>query len=84
MSAPLLRDLIDIPEKVFAGDFVLRLSEGVANAEETLQNYVVTPQLAQCFDEALGVIGGAITGGKSAASYLHGSFGPARATSWRC
>ncbi len=75
MNAPLLRDLIDIPEKVFAGDFVLRLSEGVANAEETLQNYVVTPQLAECFNEALGVIGGAITGGKSAASYLHGSFG---------
>jgi hypothetical protein len=75
MSAPLLRDLIDIPKKVFAGDFVLRLSEGVANAEETLHNYVVTPQLAQCFDEALGVIGGAITGGKSAACYLHGSFG---------
>ena len=36
-QAPLLRDLIDIPERVHQGDFVLKLSEGVsdAHAEET-------------------------------------------------
>jgi hypothetical protein len=37
MSAPtLIKDLIDIPEKVHRGDFVLRLSEGLARAEETV------------------------------------------------
>ena len=41
----LLKDLINIPERVHTGDFVLRLSEGVEHAEQTLRNYVVTPQL---------------------------------------
>ena len=39
----LIKDLIAIPEWVQHGDFVLRLSEGVNHAEETLRDYVVTP-----------------------------------------
>jgi len=56
---------------------VLKLSEGVtdAAAEATVASYVVTPQLVAAFDQALGVIGSAVEGGRSAACYLHGSFG---------
>lgn len=38
----LLKDLIAIPERVHQGDFVLRLSEGVQHADQTLRDYVVT------------------------------------------
>ena len=56
----LVRDLIDIPEAVYSGDFVLRLSEGVERSKETLDEYVVTPELAKNFDEALGLIKSAL------------------------
>ena len=71
----LLRDLIDIPERVHRDDFVLRLSEGVDRPEETLRSYVVTPQLADAFDRALGLIRAALAARSSKAAYLHGSFG---------
>jgi hypothetical protein len=71
----LIRDLIAIPERVHQGDFVLKLSEGVAHAEQTLRDYVVTPQLAEAFKNALGFIQGAVASGSSKAAYLHGSFG---------
>ena len=76
-QSPLLRDLINIPERVHQGDFVLKLSEGVsdAHAAETVANYVVTEQLRRAFDEALGFIQRATEERKSAACYLHGSFG---------
>src|SRR5713101_9721068 len=76
-SRPLLRDLISIPERVQTNDFVLKLSEGVtdAAATKTIEAYVVTTQLAKAFDQALGFIQSAVEGGKSAACYLHGSFG---------
>lgn len=70
----LLRDLIDIPERVHAGDFVLTLSKGVLE-KSTITDYVVTPQLAECFDEALGVIQTAVQTASSRAAYLDGSFG---------
>lgn len=71
----LIRELISIPERVHQGDFVLKLSEGVRAAEETLGNYVVTPQLAQAFDSALSFIQSALATRQSKAAYLHGSFG---------
>ena len=74
---PLFRDLIHIPERVQTNDFVLKLSEGVteAAAAATIENYVVTPQLVTAFNQALGFIKGALDGNRSAACYLHGSFG---------
>jgi hypothetical protein len=72
---PLIRELIAIPERVHQGDFVLKLSEGVTHAEQTLRDYVVTPQLAEAFKNALGFIQQAVTSGSSKAAYLHGSFG---------
>ena len=56
----LIKDLIDIPERVQRGDFVLRLAEGVTRAEETLREYVVTPELRECFDNALAFIRSAL------------------------
>lgn len=72
---PLLKDLIHIPERVHQGDFVLKLSEGVTHADQTLRDYVVTPQLADAFGNALGFIEQAVKTGGSKAAYLHGSFG---------
>lgn len=70
-----LRDLINIPERVHQGDFVLKLSEGVTHAEATLRDYVVTEQLVDSFDNALGFIKQSVESGGSKAAYLHGSFG---------
>ncbi len=70
-----IKELLDIPEQVQRGDFVLRLSEGVNRAEETLRDYVVTPELQACFDNALSFISSAVHSRTSKASYLHGSFG---------
>jgi hypothetical protein len=76
MTQPtLIKDLIDIPERVHRGDFVLVLAKGVERAEETVRSYVVTPQLQACFDNALGFIKSALDGRSSKAAYLHGSFG---------
>ncbi|MEV4372945.1 phage resistance protein [Nonomuraea sp. NPDC049637] len=71
----LLRDLIDIPERVLAGDFVLKLTDGISHADRTVQEYVVTPQLAQVFDDALGIIKTAVETNSSHGTYLDGSFG---------
>jgi hypothetical protein len=70
-----IRELITIPERVHQGDFVLKLSDGVRAAEDTLGSYVVTPQLAQAFDNALSFIQSALASRQSKAAYLHGSFG---------
>ena len=71
----LLKELIDIPEQVHQGDFVLQLSQGVLEPERTLRDYVVTPQLVDAFGNALGFIQQAVQTGGSKAAYLHGSFG---------
>lgn len=71
----LLKDLIDIPERVHRGDFVLKLSEGVADPAGTVQAYVVTPQLVTAFNRSLGLIKKAVDSKSSKAAYLHGSFG---------
>jgi hypothetical protein len=71
----LISDLIFVPERVRKGDFVLNLSKGVTEPEKTLEQYVVTPQLAASFDDALGFIKSAVDAANSKACYLHGSFG---------
>jgi predicted ATPase len=76
-SEVLISELLDLPDQVHRGDFVLNLSEGVTSgkAERTLADYVVTPQLADAFDNALGFIKAALDARGSKAAYLHGSFG---------
>ena len=71
----LISELLDLPERVRKGDFVLNLAKGVTEPEQTLDQYVVTPQLAACFDDALSFIRSAVDAANSKACYLHGSFG---------
>ncbi|MDQ3647621.1 MAG: DUF6079 family protein [Actinomycetota bacterium] len=71
----LLRELIEIPERVGRGDYVFALQDAVKEPERVLADYVVTDQLAESFNEALAFVGGALRGGESKATYLHGSFG---------
>lgn len=71
----LIRDLLNLPDQVRRGDFVLRLSEGIEHAETTLADYVVTDQLVACFDQALDLVRDALRGNASKGCYLHGSFG---------
>ena len=70
-----IKELINIPERVHQGDFVLKLADGVKDADATLADYVVTPELARCFDDALSFIQSAVGSRSSKAAYLHGSFG---------
>lgn len=81
----LIKELIEIPEQVQRGDFVLNLSQGLEGSavHQTLAQYVVTPQLATSFEDALGFIKSAVVGGQTPqgnqnrqkGAYLHGSFG---------
>ena len=75
----LMKELIHIPEKVQRGDFVLNLATGLeADAiEQTLKDYVVTPELAKCFEDALSFIKSTVTShqNRNKGAYLHGSFG---------
>jgi hypothetical protein len=74
-----IKDLIEIPDHIGRGDFVLRLSEGITDPEGTVKHYQVTPQLVDCFDQALNLVKGSLLGAggrtTSKAAYLHGSFG---------
>ncbi len=72
--ATLLRDIIDIPEDPHGGEFVLWLSKSVGD-NTTLRDYVVTPQLARSFDQALSAVHNAVESKTSRATYLDGSFG---------
>ena len=74
---PLLAELLEIPASVQRDDFVLKLTNGVSDeaAAKTLSSYVVTPELAGKFDEALGFLKAALETGLSKATFLHGSFG---------
>jgi len=71
----LIKDLIDIPDRVQKGDFVLRLAEDIQRPDIVLKHYVVTDDLAKHFDEALTLLRSAIQNRSSQATYLHGSFG---------
>ncbi len=75
MPEKLIREIIIVPERVRKGDFVLNLSRGVTEPEKTLEQYVVTPQLVECFDDALSFVRSAVDAANSKACYLHGSFG---------
>ncbi|AKZ57609.1 hypothetical protein SAM23877_4564 [Streptomyces ambofaciens ATCC 23877] len=71
-----LRDVLDIKEDVYAGDFKVELSQGfTGKAAGRVEEYVVTPQLQEQFGKALKLVRGAVRKNASYAAYLHGSFG---------
>jgi hypothetical protein len=73
----LLRDVIDIPERAGAEDYVLRLTDSVDSSvvARTLSDYMVTPALVEAFDTALGLVADSIRSGISRGAFLTGSFG---------
>lgn len=71
----LLADLIDIPEQVHKSDFVISLATAIGDPKRTLADYVVTPQLVDCFDRALSLVASSVADHRSKATYLHASFG---------
>ena len=73
----LLREVLDIPLQAGAEDYVLRLTDSVEADEvaRTVDEYVVTPALAEAFDTALALIAEALTSGVSRGAFLAGSFG---------
>ncbi|WP_052589426.1 DUF6079 family protein [Luteipulveratus mongoliensis] len=73
----LLKDIIRIPERTGAEDYVLRLTDSVGHsaANATIDNYIVTDALTEAFDSALGLVGEAVNSGVSRGAFLAGSFG---------
>lgn len=53
----LLKNCIATPERIHQGDFVLKLTEGVAQPQQTLHDYVVTPELVKSVEHAMDFTG---------------------------
>jgi len=70
-----LRELIDLPERVEAADFVIKLDEGVARHEQTLEDYVVTAAIAGAIGDGLDLVASSLRGQSSRGAFLDGSFG---------
>jgi hypothetical protein len=70
-----LRDVIDMPSSVHAGDFKVELTGGFTETEARVAEYVVTDQLRAAFGTALSIVRAAVRDQRSHAAYLHGSFG---------
>ncbi|MFJ8916058.1 PglY protein [Amycolatopsis sp. NPDC102389] len=75
VSDKYLREVLDLPKSVHAGDFKVELTGGFTEVEARVAEYVVTDQLRTAFRDALGVVRSAVRDAKSHAAYLHGSFG---------
>jgi hypothetical protein len=74
----LLRDVIDIPERVGADDYVLRLTDSTNDDQHlaaALEQYVVTASLRENFLAAIDLVADALGKDTSRAAYLTGSFG---------
>ncbi len=73
----LLREVLDIPVRAGAEDYVLRLTDSIepGAVAATVDEYVVTPALIEAFDAALGLVAEAVTSGVSRGAFLAGSFG---------
>ncbi|MGO0575486.1 hypothetical protein [Ornithinimicrobium panacihumi] len=72
----LLKDVITIPERAGDEDYVLRLTDSVGSgAESALRMYVVTDEIAEAFDQALGLVSESISSDVSRGAFLTGSFG---------
>lgn len=71
----LLKDAITIPVEVRQGDLVFKLSDAGEHTRQTVEQYVVTPQLEASFLEAVALVRSAVTERTSKATYLSGSFG---------
>ena len=74
----LLSEVLDIPLRAGAEDYVLRLTDSTQDDQAiaaTIDEYVVTPALVDAFDAALGLVAEAVRSGTSRGAFLNGSFG---------
>lgn len=74
----LLRDVIDIPERVGSDDYVLRLTDSTDDDQHvaaTVEQYVLTDSLRDNFIGAIDLVADAVARNTSRAAYLTGSFG---------
>lgn len=73
----LLRDVFDIPEHAGVEDYVLRLTDSVGGegGRHALEDYVVTPALAEAFDAGLSLVADSLRSGLNRGAFLTGSFG---------
>lgn len=46
MTRTLISDRIDVPKRITRDDFVLKLTDSLANSREVVRNHVVTPRIA--------------------------------------
>ncbi|MFB4309354.1 hypothetical protein [Actinomadura sp. GTD37] len=53
MAELYLRDVLEIPEEILAGDYKVELTGGFDEAEQRIEEHVVTPSLARAFRESL-------------------------------
>lgn len=70
-----LRELIAIPERIEAADYVIKLDEGVSRHEQTIRDYVVTDAIAGAITEGLDLVADSLTQQSSRGAFLDGSFG---------
>lgn len=70
-----LRDLIDLPQRVEAADFVIKLDEGVSRHEQTIRDYVVTDGIAAAIGEGLDLVTSSLAAQSPRGAFLDGSFG---------
>src|SRR5882672_5510014 len=70
-----LQEFLQLPDQVHKSDFVVKLTEGIAHPRELLPDYALTPEIVDCFDQALGLVGSALRGKQNYGAYVHGSFG---------
>ena len=77
MSPLLLKDVFDIPESTGAEDYVLRAHRRHQRGRSGggHHDYVVTPSLAQAFNDAFGQVDQALSTGRNTGAFLSGSFG---------
>lgn len=73
MSA--LRDILNLPETVTKGSFVIKLAEAVHRPETLLASYAITPDVHGALDKGLDYIAVAMTEQRNVATFVHGSFG---------
>jgi len=78
LMTTLLRDVINIPERVGSDDYVLRLTDSTdddQHVQATVDQYVLTDSLRDNFIASLDLVADAVNRNTSRAAYLTGSFG---------
>jgi len=70
-----LRDLIELPERVEAADFVIKLNESVSRHEQTIRDYVVTDAIAEAIGDGLDKVASSLSQNSPRGAFLDGSFG---------